>query len=128
MAESLSLASAPESPGEARRFVTGWLRSWGYPDLVEAAALVMSELATNTVRHTGQPFVVAVEDSGHGVHLSVQDPVHSPPVLRAAAPLDVDGRGLQIVAALADQWGTTLIPGDGKIVWCELDERMSSTG
>ena len=116
MTQRLSLSPLSESPGEARRFVAAWLERWGYSELIDTAALVTSELATNAVEHTGERFTVAVEDLGDGVHVEVGD--HA-----AALPIphdDVRGRGMQIIAALADAWGTTLVPNDGKLVWCDV--------
>ncbi|MBA2752664.1 MAG: ATP-binding protein [Actinobacteria bacterium] len=120
MTESLLLSAVPESPGRARRFVSSWLEQWGYSSLVERAELVTSELATNAVAHAGQPFTVALEDLGDGVHITVRDPVPHLPVSRAASHLESSGRGMQIVEALASSWGATLVPGDGKLVWCNL--------
>jgi anti-sigma regulatory factor (Ser/Thr protein kinase) len=116
MTQRLSLSPVPESPGEARRFVAAWLERWGYPELIETAALITSELATNAVEHTGQRFTVAVDDLGDGIHVAVGDTAPTPPVPHD----DAVGRGMQIVDALADSWGTTLVPNDGKLVWCDL--------
>lgn len=122
MTESLSLSSTPESPGMARRFVSSCLQQWGYPRLVPTAELVTSELATNAVEHTGRAFTVALDDLGHGVHIAVGDGADRLPVPRDASSVDVSGRGMQIVDALADAWGTTLVPDDGKLVWCDLHD------
>ena len=122
MAESLSLSSSPESPGAARRFVSSHLQQWGYPRLVPTAELVTSELATNAVEHSGRTFTVALEDLGHGVHIAVGDSADRLPVQRDSSPVDVSGRGMQIVDALSDAWGTTPVPDDGKLVWCDLHD------
>ncbi len=127
MTEWLLLNPDPASPRSARHFVMAWLRKWDYGCLVEPAALVMSELATNSVRHAGRPFRVGVEDLGHGVRVSVQDPVSAPPVPRAPSESDQNGRGMRIVDALSDRWGTDQVP-DGKVVWCTLAAADRSVG
>jgi hypothetical protein len=43
------------------------------------------------------------------------------------APTDVHGRGLQLVAQIADQWGTRPTPG-GKSVWCVLSLSRHAAG
>lgn len=116
MTQRLSLSPVPESPGEARRFVASWLERWGYSELIDTAALITSELATNAVEHAGQRFTVALDDLGDGVHVAVGDPAPALPMPHD----DTFGRGMQIVSALADSWGTTLVPNDGKLVWCDL--------
>jgi len=117
MTEWLVLAPEPESPRAARSFVIDWLRTWDYGCLVDPVALVTSELTSNTVRHARETFTVGVEDLGHGIRVSVQDPVRTPPVPRTATESDVSGRGMAIVDALSDAWGTEQIPA-GKVVWC----------
>lgn len=117
MTEWLVLAPEPESPRAARSFVIDWLRIWDYGCLVDTVGLVMSELASNTVQHTGREFTVGIEDLGPGIRVTVQDPVSAPPVPRSATETAMNGRGMTIVDALSDAWGTQLIPG-GKVVWC----------
>ncbi len=119
MTKWLQLDPGPESPRTARHFVAELLQAWDYTCIAESAALITSELASNSVRHTGQPYLVGLEDLGNGVRLSVEDHVAAPPVPRPAADDALDGRGMHIVEALADSWGTQL-HGDGKIVWCTL--------
>ena len=43
-----------------------------------------------------------------------------PPRLASAQPDDEGGRGLHLVAAVADRWGTRQLAGGGKVVWSEL--------
>jgi anti-sigma regulatory factor (Ser/Thr protein kinase) len=83
-------------------------------------AVVVSELVTNAVRHTTAPIHLTVQTSVDGVRLEVSDlapRLPGPPVLDPQAE---GGRGLAIVAGLADAWGIDPIAGDGKIVWAEL--------
>ncbi len=119
MAENLELAPDESAPGTARRFVVGWLERWGYDGLVPDVALMTSELATNAVQHVGAPFVVAVEDTGSGVRVTIDDPEPTVPIRRHPAAFDTGGRGLEIIAKLASAWGAEVHDGDGKSVWFE---------
>jgi len=122
----------------ARLFVVDKLQEWHADDLVDSAALLTSELATNAVLHTRRPFTVGVRRSGTGVRVEVIDSSeerpHAPAHL-ARAPSsasagdvlatradDVDHlfSGLGMVDAVANDWGTQPIPGKGKVVWFEL--------
>jgi anti-sigma regulatory factor (Ser/Thr protein kinase) len=115
----------PAEPGAvrtARQAVRGQLRGWGLGGLADLAALLVSELVTNALRHaTGPIGVRLVRPSGlDGVLLvEVSDPLPDPPRERAARPEDESGRGLQLVASSSRRWGTR--PGAvGKTVWFEL--------
>lgn len=115
----------PADPGAvrtARRVVRGQLHGWGLDILGDIAALLVSELVTNALRHaTGPIGVRLVRPAGlEGVLLvEVSDPLPDPPRERAARPEDESGRGLQLVASSSRRWGTR--PGtDGKTVWFEL--------
>ncbi|WP_055636056.1 ATP-binding protein, partial [Streptomyces griseoruber] len=106
----------------ARRVVRGRLHGWGLDSLGDIAALLVSELVTNALRHaTGPIGVRLVRPAGlEGVLLvEVSDPLPDPPRERAARPEDESGRGLQLVASSSRRWGTR--PGEsGKTVWFEL--------
>jgi hypothetical protein len=52
--------------------------------------------------------------------MEVWDPSSNLPHLVGAGPLDVHGRGLVIVQALADDWGTCPAADGGKVVWAAL--------
>jgi hypothetical protein len=54
---------------------------------------------------------------GSGILCAVTDPGPSQPQARQAAPLGESGRGLQVIAALSQQWGHTAAGEAGKIVW-----------
>jgi len=115
----------PADPGsvrDARAVVRGQLRAWGLDDLVDVAALLVSELVTNSLRHASGPIGVRlVRSSGTapGLLVEVSDPLPDLPRERAAGLDEESGRGLRLVASAARRWGTR--PGvSGKTVWFEL--------
>lgn len=109
------------APTAARAFVADVLRAGAGEDteLLDNAALAISELATNAVRYGGGAFSVTVTSLADAVRISVRDETPELPEPRHSSPEDPRGRGLHIVGALSRDWGT--IPRlDGKIVWAEL--------
>jgi anti-sigma regulatory factor (Ser/Thr protein kinase) len=117
----------PTAPRATRRFVAGALRRLDLEDLADTAALVVSELATNVVLHTGSAFTVAVSPTPDGVRLSVHDRSTMVPEARDITPESSTGRGLLLVDALAADWGMELAgDGAGKVVWAEV--RAEATG
>lgn len=115
--------SVAPSAASARRFVAAALRRWGCPDdFIELVLLLTSELVTNAYRHAGTETRVSVRLEDDCTRVEVRDVGRGEPELR---PLDtdrVDGRGLQIVDALADRWGYHSNAG-GTAVWFELVHR-----
>lgn len=108
------------APRAARRFVTWALESCERHDAVPATALIVSELATNAVRHAGSSFTVTVKLGGPaGVRVAVRDGSAAAPNRRVAHELAESGRGLQLVSELATAWGTD-VDRAGKVVWAEI--------
>jgi hypothetical protein len=119
--EEVSREFEPErgAPRDARRFVEEVLQGWDHWMLLEDARLLLSELVTNAVTHAHSPFSVSIRRQRSGVRLAVHDRSPAEPTLRPLAPDADSGRGLQIVAALAKDWGVLATPV-GKTVWAEL--------
>jgi anti-sigma regulatory factor (Ser/Thr protein kinase) len=115
--------SVAPSAASARRFVAAALRRWGCSDdFIELVLLLTSELVTNAYRHAGTETRVSVRLDDDCARVEVHDVGRGEPELR---PLDTDrtdGRGLQIVDALADRWGYHSNAG-GTDVWFELVPR-----
>jgi hypothetical protein len=98
--------------------------------VAETLVLLVSELVTNAVVHTGCPAVLRLlltgvcEDAGGGptgtVRLEVADSCDRAPAPRRADDDATGGRGLALVDGLADRWGWTR-EGAGKRIWCEMD-------
>jgi anti-sigma regulatory factor (Ser/Thr protein kinase) len=111
----------PESVAAARHFVRDLL-SEEPRETVEAAELMSSELATNSVLHARSDFELAILRSREQIRVEVSDHGHGRPVPRSPTPQEQSGRGLQIVQALSEDWGITPSPG-GKLVWFTLPLR-----
>ncbi|WP_458245676.1 ATP-binding protein [Streptomyces sp. MAI_2237] len=107
----------------ARHFVAALLD--GY-DPVDDAVLIVSELATNAVRHSlsgaaGGWFLVVVCFGDGRVRIEVVDQGgEDVPHLCDVTGQEESGRGLLLIAACAKDWGVKNWP-DGRTVWAELE-------
>ncbi|MFF7553987.1 ATP-binding protein [Streptomyces olivaceus] len=115
--------AAPDAVRTARSVVRRTLEEWRLGSVGDLAALLVSELATNALRHAAGPIGVRLERGPGGAAgvllVEVSDPLPDLPRERVARPEDEDGRGLQLVASTARRWGTRS-GGTGKTVWFEL--------
>ncbi|MCX5371926.1 SpoIIE family protein phosphatase [Streptomyces sp. NBC_00103] len=109
----------PAQVGLARAVVREQLRDWGLAKSADAAALMVSELVTNAVRHARRSPVALRLVRGDTLLCEVEDDDHELPTLLSAGPGDEAGRGLRVVSVLAREWGTSRT-GAGKSVWFEL--------
>ncbi|MFF6955599.1 ATP-binding protein [Streptomyces sp. NPDC008317] len=104
--------------GRLRHISAAKVRPWGLNSLMDDVQLLVSELVTNALRYgddgeigfrlviTLQGVLIAVNDgSGRRLRLSVVDEESE------------TGRGLFLVAAIADDWG---VSPDGTTTWCTL--------
>ncbi len=113
------LPSHPSSAGEARRMVRRVLSEAGRDDLLEPAQLLVSEVVTNALVHSGTPIDVSMAADDHGVLVEVGDGSRHVPRPRHYAPTASTGRGLALLDQTADAWG--VVPGvRGKTVWFQL--------
>ncbi|MFD3619018.1 SpoIIE family protein phosphatase [Streptomyces sp. NPDC058676] len=115
------LPADPARVSGMRTDVTRRLTDWGLDEAVFSAELLLSELVTNAIRHAGGPLRVRVIH-GRALIFEVSDTSHTAPRLRHAASTDEGGRGLFLVAQLAQAWGARYT-ADGKVIWaeCALD-------
>lgn len=119
MTRSRRFAHAPESVTSARRFAEEVLT--GTPeDVRDAVTLMVSELATNCVRHTDSGFDLTITQSAAEIRVEATDRARTEPRMRSPGPTDPNGRGLQIVDMLASSWGFKPLPEGGKTVWFAL--------
>ncbi|WP_345632964.1 ATP-binding protein [Streptomyces thinghirensis] len=127
----LEVRPDPSEVGRARRWARSRLAGAGIQadePLAETLVLLVSELVTNAVVHTGSsavlrlvlPGAVAEEAEEATVRLEVDDASDRAPVPRCVDGEATGGRGLALVDGLADRWGWSR-EGTGKRIWCELD-------
>jgi len=114
---AVRLAADPQSPHRARRLVHDVCADRVPDSVVCDAVLVVSELATNAVRNSLEPFEVASVLTRDRLVVAVRDCSPEPPVMHAPGPWQESGRGLFIVAAVSQEWGVFGETGDGKTVW-----------
>ncbi|MEW2620394.1 SpoIIE family protein phosphatase [Streptomyces sp. NPDC048106] len=109
--------SDPAAVSEVRSAVTRALDTWGLEDLAFTTELILSELVTNAIRYGRPPIRVRLLRD-RALICEVSDRSTTSPHLRYAASTDEGGRGLFLVAQVADRWGTRYTP-NGKIIWAE---------
>ncbi|WP_254395527.1 SpoIIE family protein phosphatase [Streptomyces sp. AC512_CC834] len=109
--------SDPAAVAEVRSQVTRRLAEWGLDELAFTTELILSELVTNAIRYGGETVHVRVLRD-RSLICEVFDSSSTSPHLRYAAMTDEGGRGLFLVAQLAERWGTRYTPA-GKVIWAE---------
>ena len=119
------LAATAQAPGLARQATHEALAAWQVAHLEETAALLVSELVTNAVRHArtgGTAVVLRLETAGSWLRIEVHDADPRMPQPRTPDQLDESGFGFVLLEALSDKWGVREAT-IGKAVWAELDTR-----
>ena len=97
------------------------LGEWALPDsLARDAILLVSEMVTNAIVHGRGPIQLRLRRAREHLLVEVEDTATAVPRKLRPTSSDVHGRGLQLVAMMADEWGTRPVRG-GKSVWCALD-------
>ncbi|MFF5155263.1 ATP-binding protein [Streptomyces sp. NPDC000348] len=123
---SFRFTASPRGARLARRLASCQMDAWGWrygTPAHDSVELVVAELAANAVTHGRVPgrdaeLRLSREDGGH-VRVEVDDARGERlPEAREAGTGEDGGRGLLLVTALAEQWGTAPRPGaPGKTVW-----------
>ncbi|WP_371678092.1 ATP-binding protein [Streptomyces sp. NBC_01276] len=117
------LPATPRGARQARLLAVGQVLAWGLDG--GPVGLVVGELAANAVTHgrvPGRDFQVALGLAGRVLRIEVVDARGDRiPCARDADPGSEGGRGLVLVAAVADRWGVEEGAAPCKAVWAELD-------
>jgi hypothetical protein len=126
----LELGAYKTAPGTARGWLATILREWSLPEFTDVAALVASELITNSVAETSKvrwpaarpPVRLWLRGGPAVVAVLVWDAIAAVPVPRDAAEDDESGRGLFLVQSLSAKWGF-YHPEEtgGKVTWAIID-------
>jgi serine/threonine-protein kinase RsbW len=119
MTRTRSFSREPQSIAAARRFATEALE--GIPsETLDAVELMVSELATNSIRHANTAYEVAVTRARQTIRVEVTDDAGGTPAMRSPGPDEPTGRGLRIIEMLSDAWGVEQRKASGKTVWFRL--------
>ncbi|AYC43853.1 ATP-binding SpoIIE family protein phosphatase [Streptomyces griseorubiginosus] len=112
------LPTDPAQVAGARREASDQLTAWGLDELGFATELIVSELVTNAIRYGSAPIELRLL-RGDTLICEVSDGSSTAPHLRRARTFDEGGRGLLLVAQLAERWGSRQT-ATGKTIWAEL--------
>jgi anti-sigma regulatory factor (Ser/Thr protein kinase) len=107
------------SVGAARRFAAEALDEVP-TEVFDAVQLMVSELATNSIRHARTGFHLQIARNRKSVRVEVTDLGGGVPAVRSPAPTDPTGRGLAIVEMFSDDWGVDYAAPTDKTVWFTL--------
>ncbi|MER6355169.1 SpoIIE family protein phosphatase [Streptomyces sp. NPDC001634] len=121
-AENVAEWPLPEDPvaaGQARDLVRAQLTDWDLADedLIMTTELLVSELVGNVVRHACGPIRLRMLRS-RALICEVSDASLTTPHIRHTSATDEGGRGLQLISALCQRWGTRHTH-TGKSIWTE---------
>ena len=143
--QQVSLPAVPESVGAARRITRDTFVGWGLTQKADLAELLVSELATNAVRHAmprpepeyamlwpdfvprpvngtrldDREMELTLRRGSRSLWIEVRDSDPRMPRPKRPAETDEIGRGLIVVDGLSVRWGARQV-ADGKVVWVEL--------
>lgn len=119
-AEVFTTPISPENVQYLRHQVALTLADWGITKRAGDVLIACSELLTNALRYGQTPLLTIhlVERDGW-LKVTVADSNPFPPYPTTADRDDEDGRGVYLLAVLADAWGFRAY-GDGKDVVAEF--------
>lgn len=122
----LEVAAVPGAVPYARHCTRHTLAAWKLAHISADAELLVSELVTSAITATLRirataPVALYLALDGRRLTLLVWDACPALPAQRRRDDDAAGGRGLKIVHALSDRWGTCAITGRGKVVWARFD-------
>ncbi|MFH8405630.1 ATP-binding protein [Streptomyces sp. NPDC018019] len=114
----MCLPTGPQAPRLARESVCAVVDPDRYA--LGDGQTCLSEVVANAVRHSSAPDirVMLIGEGGGSLFAAVRDTARTVPMASGAEeePLSEDGRGLEVLGALADGWGFDRTR-TGKWVW-----------
>jgi anti-sigma regulatory factor (Ser/Thr protein kinase) len=124
MGQMRALIDVPGKPSAiamARQIVAAVLHSWDLPEIVDDAQLVASELLANAIEHApgANSYELELVRRPDGIRIYLADGSSIRPVISELAHDRPRGRGIRIIEALSDGWGSDQHHG-GKRVWVDL--------
>ena len=119
-----TFAPTEESVPRARAFAMSACRHWWVPaSIATRIQMIVTELASNVVKHAGTPYQVVLRRFGNYLHVSVLDgDERLAKITGPATPLSTSGRGLLLVEAFSASWGSYATTR-GKSTWATVRYR-----
>jgi anti-sigma regulatory factor (Ser/Thr protein kinase) len=113
------------APCAARQVVARYLGDRVSPSVFDNAQLLISELVTNSVRHSGavagEPLTIRVGLAQTWCRVEVEDPGHDGVIApRRPDRAQGSGMGLNLVQKLSERWGLERAREGGTRVWAQL--------
>ena len=131
----LVLGALPSAVPCARLHARLVLAEWALKPLANTAELIVSEIVTNAIcaaaglpdrLHSLPTVQLWLSTDNEHMLVEVWDPDERMPVCQHPDPDAEHGRGLFLVEALSEDWGTYRPAGSpGKIVWAQLAQRSA---
>jgi anti-sigma regulatory factor (Ser/Thr protein kinase) len=117
------------SAGEARGFVSDSLVEHDLSYMIDTVRLAVSELATNVILHARTDYTITLTGTRDKLLMEVEDQAQdevpgltgmsaAPQVRNSAAA--INGRGLELVSLLSQEWGVTTDRPGFKTVWASF--------
>lgn len=125
LSSALEFAPLPTAVPCARLHAVHVLHEWGMRHLADDLAMIVSELITNAIDASvvlpdRPPVALRLLADEKSLLIEVWDASPLDAELREADADAECGRGLTVVAALADRWGHERTSSRRKVVWAEL--------
>jgi anti-sigma regulatory factor (Ser/Thr protein kinase) len=121
----LQLGALPTAVGCGREHARFILREWDLGHLIDDAVLIASELLTNALQASqalgnSTPIALRLLANDEQLIIEAWDQWVEDYDFKRAPGDDEHGRGLAVIDALSNRWGTGRLSDDYKIVWAEL--------
>ncbi|SCK39964.1 PAS domain S-box-containing protein [Streptomyces sp. WMMB 714] len=118
------LSAHSTAAARARALAARRLAEWGLEEMSFTTELIVSELVTNAYRYADGPMTLRLIRD-RDLICEVSDTSSTSPRMRRARSTDEGGRGLFLIAQLAQRWGTRYVR-DGKTIWAEQPLTLST--
>jgi anti-sigma regulatory factor (Ser/Thr protein kinase) len=122
------LSPETTAPRSARDLVAQACAAWHGEQFTELGQLVISELVTNAVRHSGTAIEIELWLDGDRLIMRVHDDGDGMPMIVPQDQRTTGGVGLELVSRVSQSWGVTPDPRGGKDVWCVLSAPSDRPG